>query len=77
MEAYPRPRRVACMTSDAPACPECSQPMKSGGLVLSRREDDNRRTCRALWRCRRHIWWSWADRPGEPLEVCLVPDPFH
>jgi hypothetical protein len=25
--------------TDAPACPECSQPMKSGGFVLSGRED--------------------------------------
>jgi uncharacterized protein YbaR (Trm112 family) len=31
------------MTSDVLVCPECSQPMKSGGLVLSKREDDGRR----------------------------------
>ncbi|MDX2677458.1 dehydrogenase [Streptomyces soliscabiei] len=66
------------MTVNAPACPECSQPMKSGGFVLSGREDDNRRACRALWRCAgRHLWWNWADRPDEPLEVCPVPELFH
>jgi hypothetical protein len=36
--------RVLRMTSGVPACPECGQPMKSGGLVLSKREDDDRRT---------------------------------
>jgi hypothetical protein len=30
------------MTDDAQACPECSQPMKSGGFVLVKREDDGR-----------------------------------
>ncbi|MEU3349176.1 dehydrogenase [Streptomyces sp. NPDC006700] len=66
------------MTSDAPACPECSQPMKSGGFVLFGREDDNRRACRALWWCAdRHTWWHWADRPDDPLEVCPVPELFR
>ncbi|MFF7162859.1 dehydrogenase [Streptomyces sp. NPDC008086] len=66
------------MTDKAPTCPECSQPMKSGGLVLVKREADGRRTCRSLWRCAdRHIWWSWADRPDEPLEVCPVPQLFR
>ncbi|MFF3464888.1 dehydrogenase [Streptomyces sp. NPDC001984] len=66
------------MTSDAPACPECGQPMKSGGFVLSEREDDGRRTCRSLWKCvDRHVWWGWADRPDEPLEVCPVPGLFR
>lgn len=45
------------------------------GIVLSKREDDGRRTCRTLWRCTgRHVWWRWADRPNEPLEVCPVPE---
>ncbi len=66
------------MTSDAPACPECGRPMRSGGFVLSRREDDGRRTCRTLWRCAGgHVWWRWADRPEEPLEVCPVPALFR
>lgn len=51
--------------------------MESGGLVLTEREDDGRRTYRSLWRCDdRHIWWQWADRPNEPLEVCPVPGLF-
>ncbi|MFB8137655.1 dehydrogenase [Streptomyces mirabilis] len=66
------------MTDDAPACPECSKPMKSGGFVLSQREDDGRRTCRTLWRCTgRHVWWRWADRSDAPLEVCPVPELFR
>lgn len=52
--------------------------MESGGLVLSERKDDGRRTCRSLWRCAdRHVWWSWADRPEEPLEICPVPGLFR
>ncbi|MEU3987164.1 hypothetical protein AB0F24_02070 [Streptomyces platensis] len=44
------------MTNEAPACPECSQLMKSGGFVLSKRVDDGRRTCRSLWKCAgRHV----------------------
>ncbi|ANB08556.1 hypothetical protein SAM40697_4598 [Streptomyces ambofaciens] len=70
--------RVRRMTDDAPACPECSQPLKSGGLVLTKRDEDGRRTCRSLWRCAgRHTWWQWADRPAEPLEVCPVPELFR
>ncbi len=66
------------MTSDGPTCSDCGQPMKSGGFVLSEREDDGRRICRVLWRCAgRHVWWRWADRPGEPLEVCPVPGLFR
>ncbi|MGR3936473.1 dehydrogenase [Streptomyces sp. BRA346] len=66
------------MTHDALACPECSQPMKCGGFVLSRREGDDRQTCRMLWRCAdRHVWWRWAGRPEEPLEVCPVPGLFR
>ncbi|WP_406394499.1 dehydrogenase [Streptomyces sp. NBC_00887] len=66
------------MTSDAPVCPECRQPLKSGGVVLTRREDDGRRTCRSLWRCAsQHVWWNWADRPGDPLEICPVPELFR
>ncbi|MFF9769949.1 dehydrogenase [Streptomyces sp. NPDC014636] len=66
------------MNNDAPACPECSQPMESGGLVLSEREDDGRRTCRSLWRCAdRHVWWNWTDRQDEPFEVCPVPGLFR
>lgn len=65
------------MTNVAPACPKCRHPMKSGGLLLSEREDDGRRTCRALWRCaNRHTWWQWADRPDDPLELCPVPELF-
>ncbi|UXY28381.1 hypothetical protein [Streptomyces sp. HUAS TT20] len=52
--------------------------MKSGGFVLSMREDDDRRACRTLWRCADgHVWWYWADRPEEPLEVCPFPALFH
>ncbi|ARP74214.1 dehydrogenase [Streptomyces pluripotens] len=66
------------MTDDTPVCPECDQPMKPGGLVLSRREDDGRRVCRSLLRCGcGHAWWGWADRPDEPLEVCPRPELFR
>ncbi|MDR6973949.1 hypothetical protein J2X68_000618 [Streptomyces sp. 3330] len=66
------------MTGDPPACPECGQIMRSGGLVLSKREEDDRRVCRALWRCAgRHVWWKWADLPDAPLEACPVPTLFR
>ncbi|MFF7213788.1 dehydrogenase [Streptomyces sp. NPDC008238] len=66
------------MTGDLPACPECGQLMKFGGLVLSQREDDGRRVCRSLWKCpERHVWWGWADRTDEPLEICPVPQLFR
>ena len=66
------------MTDDAPACPECNRPMQSGGLVLFEGENDGRRTCRSLRRCAdRHVWWSWTDRPDEPMEVRPVPQLFR
>ncbi|MFJ6908299.1 dehydrogenase [Streptomyces griseoluteus] len=66
------------ITADAPACPECGQPLQAGGLVLAKRVDDGQRVCRSLWRCPgRHTWWSWVDRPEEGLEVCPVPGFFH
>ncbi|QUW91376.1 dehydrogenase [Streptomyces sp. V17-9] len=66
------------MADDAPSCPECRQPLKSGGLVLVQRDDDGRKACRSLWRCaERHNWWRWTDRPEEPLEVCPVPEAFR
>ncbi|MEQ8147380.1 dehydrogenase [Streptomyces sp. OP7] len=66
------------MTNEATACPECSQPLKSGGFVLVKREDDGQRTCRTLLRCTgRHVWWRWADRPESPLEACTVPELFQ
>lgn len=66
------------MSDDAPACPECGRPMRSGGLVLAQRPDDGRRTCRSLWRCAgRHVWWRWADRPEEPLVTCPFPGLFR
>ncbi|KKD03262.1 hypothetical protein [Streptomyces sp. WM6386] len=66
------------MSDDVPVCPECSRPMRSGGLVLSQREDDGRRACRSLWKCAdRHVWWRWADRPNAPWEFCPVPQLFR
>ncbi|MFG1665045.1 dehydrogenase [Streptomyces sp. Y7] len=66
------------MTSSSVICPECNQLMKQGGLVLSRREDDGKRGCRSLWGCTSgHVWWKWADRPGEPVEACPVPELFR
>lgn len=66
------------MADDAPPCPECGQPLKSGGFVLARRDDDGQRTCRALWRCTdRHTWWKWLDRSEEPWEVCPAPELFR
>lgn len=66
------------MISRAAACPECSQPMKSDGLVLSQREDDGQRACRSLWRCASgHVWWKWVDRPDESFEACPVPELFR
>lgn len=63
---------------DIKKCPDCEQPMKAGGLVLSKRVDDGQRVCRSLWRCAgRHTWWGWVDRPEEGLEVCPVPGLFH
>ncbi|TKT06048.1 dehydrogenase [Streptomyces galbus] len=66
------------MSNEAPVCPECGGVMKSGGLVLCTREDDGRRTCRAVWRCGgRHVWWRWADRADSPWERCPVPGAFR
>ncbi|MDP9613719.1 dehydrogenase [Streptomyces demainii] len=66
------------MSDTAPACPECSQSMKSGGFVLVEREDDGRRICRTLLRCPgQHVWWRWADRPEESLQACPVPELFR
>ncbi|MFI8386026.1 hypothetical protein [Streptomyces sp. NPDC085540] len=51
--------------------------MRSRGLALFQREDDGRRTCRVLWRCpERQIWWHWADRPDERMELCPTPHLF-
>lgn len=65
------------MADDALSCPECRQPLKSGGLVLVKRDDDGRRACRSLWRCADRHTWRWVDRPEEPLEVCPVPQVFR
>ncbi|MFH9586839.1 dehydrogenase [Streptomyces luteogriseus] len=66
------------MTDEAPDCPECSEPMKAGGFVLAKREEDGRRVCRSLLGCAGgHVWWRWADRPYEPLEDCPVPELFR
>ena len=57
------------------ACPECGGPLEFGGMALCHREEDDRRTCRTVWGCSgRHVWWKWADRPADPLEVCPYPD---
>ncbi|MCK8676849.1 dehydrogenase [Streptomyces lichenis] len=65
------------MSDDVMACPECAEPMRAGGFLLALREEDGRRACRTLWGCaRRHVWWRWADRPGERLEACPVPQVF-
>lgn len=59
------------LSGEASSCPECGKPLRSLGLTLARREDDGRRTCRAVWRCSdQHTWWRWADRSGDVLEVC-------
>lgn len=67
------------MTSAPPICPDCGKDLKFGGFVLCRREDDDQRTCRSLWKCskKKHVWWHWADRPDEPLEACPVPHLFR
>ncbi|GAB2939320.1 hypothetical protein [Streptomyces heilongjiangensis] len=36
------------MTNGYPARPECSRPMKSGGFVLSGREDDHQHSARPV-----------------------------
>ncbi|WP_078860414.1 dehydrogenase [Streptomyces sp. NRRL F-2747] len=63
--------------SSPPLCPQCGQPMKTRGLALYRREEDDQRACRALWQCpEKLIWWHWADRPDEPMELCPTPRLF-
>ncbi|GLX52436.1 hypothetical protein Shyhy01_53860 [Streptomyces hygroscopicus subsp. hygroscopicus] len=65
------------MAEDAPACPECGQPLKRGGFVLAR-GDDGQRACRSLWQCAdRHTWWRQVERPEEPLQVCPAPELFR
>lgn len=59
-----------------PVRPQCGEPLTAGGLVLCRREDDER-ACRSVWSCSsRHVWWRWADRPSAPLEHCPHPGLF-
>ncbi|MFJ8210593.1 dehydrogenase [Streptomyces sp. NPDC096033] len=66
------------MTSTTPLCPGCSRSTVFGGFVLSRRREDDKRVCRALWKCAGgHVWWHWADRPEEPLEECPMADLFR
>ncbi|MFE4615799.1 dehydrogenase [Streptomyces sp. NPDC056747] len=56
-------------------CPDCGRPMEWKGLVLSKREEDDQRVCRSLWRCQdRTLWWHWADREDDPLELCPFPN---
>ena len=64
--------------SQPPICPDCSQPMGGVAMALVEREDDGKRTCRAVWECaNRHMWWNWADRPRLPLERCPMPEAFR
>ncbi|CAG6392669.1 dehydrogenase [Streptomyces cocklensis] len=64
-------------TGPAPRCPSCDGPVTFTALVLAHREEDGKRVCRGVWQCAdRHLWWSWADRPGDPLEPCPYPDLF-
>ncbi|MBW5480687.1 dehydrogenase [Streptomyces bambusae] len=66
------------MTNSIPNCSECSQAIQFGGFVLSRRAEDDQRVCRSLGkRAGRHVWWHWADRPDEALEVCPTPQLFR
>ncbi|WP_131738778.1 dehydrogenase [Actinomadura roseirufa] len=59
------------MPTGEPICPTCGQALTGGGLVLMDREEDGKRTCRALWKCEeRHLWWVWADRPASALDPC-------
>ncbi|WP_214320397.1 hypothetical protein [Nonomuraea sediminis] len=52
-----------------PHCPSCDQHLSFGGFYMMLREDDGTRTCRGRWTCPGdHHWWSWADRPDDPLE---------
>ncbi|WP_246574194.1 dehydrogenase [Streptomyces genisteinicus] len=64
------------MTSDQPPlCPSCAEPMRFGGFALCRREEDGKRVCRGVWGCpARHVWWQWADRPGDVPEPCPHPE---
>ena len=62
-------------TESVPTCPECGGPLKAGAMALCHRDEDNRRVCRMVWGCSgRHVWWKWADRPADPLELCPYPD---
>ncbi|GAA1088615.1 hypothetical protein GCM10009663_35280 [Kitasatospora arboriphila] len=70
---------VPAMTSEEkqPSCPECEQPLSMGAMALCKREDDGARVCRGVWGCGQgHVWWKWADRPADPLEVCPHPELF-
>ncbi|MGW3592487.1 dehydrogenase [Streptomyces fungicidicus] len=62
-------------TESVPTCPECGGPLKAGAMALCHRDEDDRRVCRMVWGCSgRHVWWKWADRPADPLELCPYPD---
>ncbi|MFC8295046.1 dehydrogenase [Streptomyces sp. NPDC057242] len=60
-------------------CPDCDRPMEWKGFALFTREEDGKRFCRSLWRCQqdRTLWWHWADRQDEPLELCPFSDLVH
>lgn len=54
---------------EAPPCPRCAAPLKYGGLLLSRREEDDARVCQVPWLCHacKTAYVRWADRPADLL----------
>ncbi|MFG2820256.1 dehydrogenase [Kitasatospora sp. NPDC048365] len=69
--------RAMALDDDRPRCPECKEPLALRAMALSKRAEDGQRVCRGVWGCdQRHVWWKWADRPADPLEICPYPDLF-
>jgi hypothetical protein len=55
-----------------PRCPACGAAFDNQArldLALTKRPDDGRRVCKAIWTCGecRQRSWRWNDRPSDPL----------
>lgn len=48
---------IRSMSDRSLPCPDCGRPMEWKGLVLNRRQEDDVRVCRSVWRCQDRTLW--------------------
>jgi len=68
---YQREKRQRAKAA-RPHCPACGAAFDDRArldLALTKRPDDGRKVCKAIWTCGecRQRSWRWNDRPGDPL----------